>query len=52
MKNKKQTRENKIIDDAIIHLNGYAVVIKQSTGYNPVAVFETIAGLESIKRKK
>lgn len=45
MKNKRQTRENKAIQDAIAHLNGYATVVQASTGYKPIAVYETIEEL-------
>lgn len=52
MKNKKQLRDNKTLDHAIAHLNGYAVTMKAMTGYNAVAVMETIKELERMKWKK
>ncbi len=49
MKNKKQIREKKIIENAIAHLNGYAVLMKAMMGYNPAAVLQSIENLNEIK---
>jgi hypothetical protein len=43
MMNKRQKRENRIIEDA--------VTMKALTGYNPIAVLDCINELEGIKRR-
>jgi len=42
---KMNTEQRKTIENAIAHLNGYALIIKARTGYNPVAVDECIKEL-------
>lgn len=36
------------IQDAIAHLNGYALVVKARTGYNPIAVDDCIKELKRL----
>jgi peroxiredoxin family protein len=43
--------DNKIISDTIAHLNGYAECVKGLTGYNPLAVYDTIEGLQAILKE-
>jgi hypothetical protein len=38
----------KTIQNSIAHLNGYALIIKARTGYNPIAVDECIKELNNI----
>ena len=38
-----------IINDAIAHLNGYALMVQNRTGFKPVAVFDTIKELNELK---
>ena len=49
MKNKKQLRQRKTIQNAIAHLQGYAATIKGLTGYEPVAVKICIEDLERVE---
>ena len=43
-----EKNEIKTIQDAIAHLNGYALIIKARTGYTPVAVDDCISKLKKI----
>ena len=50
-KDEEEIKNNKIIQDAISHLNGYALIIETKTGFVPVAINDTIKELNSMVKK-
>jgi hypothetical protein len=48
---KRIKKRNEIIDHAIAHLNGYALIVKARTGFIPVAVNDCIKDLRGLKNE-
>ena len=53
MRCKKLTnKEKETVNGAIAHLRGYAILVRNKTGYKPVAVNENIKKLKRILKNK